>query len=561
MSILDRLARRVLASDFAELQQQVEHTDRVFHEMVALRPMMMLDNLQQIANLAEVDSQYMELIRRLIAAGGLYGETTEQDRLLAVRESRVLQTSDPVTERIIDIWTDFGFGLKLDIEPVDDAAKEVWNEFWKAERNKPLLAERVIHELSDTLLGDGEFWFVYFVSEHDGQVTLRLLLTDEIKEIITDPDDDLLPVYYRRVWKDLQGNTHEMYYRDWRIRDDDGVLGKDLKLDSTVPKAEDKNGNTSVFAMHIAFRLRGIKKLRGWPLLTTGAPWARAYKEFLQNRAAIARAVASVVDKLIVKGGSTAVDVIRARFDAALDDTGRWGVSDVPEAGSTWVENEALTRQRMPLTTGAGDARIDGGALLAQAGLPGGIPPHALGRGEVVRMAVAEAMDAPIYRQFQRYQNLWVSVWQDVATVVLTMQERYVDASYGTKDVTVQTDALLNVGLPDIVALGTLIEKGVLVGSMDIELAERVSVELLRLGLHILGVQDASDIIEPKGEEKEEVSKERPVEEIHQAKTINEKCPFCGHVGALVYEDHGEVRVCAGCEKAWTPGESQTQAV
>ncbi len=395
MDIRKQIAERIAAPELAELRERMEAVEsaaRVFDEMMKFRPVLTLGVLEQMGELAEVDSQYIDLIRRLMQAEGLTFEPSEKDRLLAVYESRVLAANDPVTERILTIWTDYGFGLKVEIEPLDEKAREPWVEFWTAPRNQPVLSERVIHELSQAVLVDGEFYFVAFTSEDDGQVTLRVILTDEIKEIVREKDDTVVPIYYKREWKDQDGNVQQMYYRDWRVPDDSDLLDE-VKLDSQVPIAGKDGDHDSVLVIHVAHKQKDIRSLRGWPLLKTGAAWARAYKEFLENRAAVARAVAAVVDKLIVKGGSKALDVMKGRFSAALDSLGRYGLTDVPEPGSTWMENEALTRSRMPLTTGAGDARIDGGALLAQAGLPGGIPPHLLGRGEVVRMAVADCHD------------------------------------------------------------------------------------------------------------------------------------------------------------------------
>lgn len=532
-----------------ERVRELEDSDRVFNEMMRFRPVLTLGVLEQMAKLTEVDSRYIDLIRRLMQAEGLTYKPTEKDRLLAVYEARVLAANDPVTERILTIWTDYGFGLKVEVEPVEEGAREVWTEFWTAPRNQPILSERVIHELSDTLLEDGEFFFVFFVSEDDAQVTVRVALTDEVKEIICDPDDAAVPVYYRREWQDVKGEADRAYYRDWRIPDDDDLLDE-VELDPEIPIAGAEN-STATFMLHAAFRLRGIKELRGWPLLTTGAAWARAYKEFLENRAAVARAVAAVVDKLIVKGGSKQLDVIRSRFTAALDASGRYGLTDVPEAGSTWLENEALTRQRMPLTTGAGDARVDGGALLAQAGLAGGIPPHLLGRGEVVRMAVADRMDDPIYRQFTRYQNFWSSVWNDVTNVVLTMQERYQDKKYETKEARVTTDALVNVVLADLVAVGTVVQNMMMMGFVTADVAQAVALEILRMALHVLGVRDVGEILGKKEEEQERQSQGGPALGPVEQLLLEELCPQCGHVGLLTQPY--DQRLCLGCGKLIQP--------
>lgn len=489
-----------------ELKRQVsdmEPGSTLFWLFAENRPVVTSTLMGQIAELAEVDSQLVDLVRRLMVAQSGFQHTlpTEQDRLLAVAEVRLLSWNNPVVERMLSLWTDYGFGLGWIIKAEDDEAQVVWNEYYTARRNRAVLGEASQQELSDTTLRDGELFLVYFVDTvAGGTVTARVVLTDEVKEIVTDPDDKLIPVYYRREFTKAEvGKSTVLYYLDVQLDPDDPgdaeIIGR-VKLPAGAKVAHLEDNGTFVAIQHVAHRRKGINELRGWPMPATGAAWARAYKQFLENRAAVARAVAAVVDKLVAKGGSTAMSVIQAKFNAALDTTGRYGVSDPPMAGSTWLQNEAIDRQRMPLTTGAGDAQIDGGALLSMAALPAGLPPHLMGRGEVVRMAVAEAMDHPIFRQFTRYQSFWTSVWKDMSDFVLRMYEKHSDVTFSTRDVAVQTDNLKNVDVNDIMTLTTLtltlMEAGLL---KDEEVLENMAIALMRMAMLTVGIKDPDTIL------------------------------------------------------------------
>ena len=213
----------------------------------------------------------------------------------------------------------------------------------------------------------------------------------------------------------------------------------------------------------------------------------RTYRDFLQDRRAIARAVATYVDKISAKGGSRAIDTIRRNLESALTSvSATMETNPPPVAGSTWLENEALERTRMPLATGAGDAEIDGNALIAQAGLAGGIYPHWLGRGEAFRLATATAMETPTFRKFRRYQLWWADVWEEMAKAVIALWERAAGGEAGEFTVNVNSGAIL--------------EKDVAVISKALaDLGDRGYVpkpEAMQIALGLLDVADPDKVIE-----------------------------------------------------------------
>ena len=433
----------------------------------------------------------------------LLGQTvvSEQHRKSKVRKSRQLTLTDPNAERQIELWTDFGFGRNLDIDFADEAAGEWWTQFWESRWNAPVLKDRLLHNLSTDLLIDGEIFFCFYTARADnerlgyvgGLPTVRTINPDEIVEILTDPDDAAIPIYYKRQWTAKDQHMRTRYYPDMAVTPE---MRERVELPQGAEIAgEVENGwsGTDVCVMHAAYLRRG-KLARGWPLLTTSGVWLDAYKDFLTARLAVAQAVYTYVDKLKVQGGSRAVDAVIANVQSSLVMSGHRETNPNAVPGSDWVENQALDRQRMPLGTGASDAEKDSAAFLAMAGGAGQAPAMFLGRGELVRMAVAEQMMEPIRRQWQRYQSFWSSVWGEMIDFVLLKGEQYGGQSYASLDREIYMDALSEASFTDmgqgLTAVSNLMQQGV----SDSFTLTRVALFVLREMMRKLGIRETDQI-------------------------------------------------------------------
>ncbi len=456
-TIRQRIGQLVLREQYRELTTQAE-AFRVAYEK---SPHWM----SQQGLLSELDSGTMSYLQRhmgynqIASWGGK--EPKEEGRRREVTNARQYYQWDPVTGQAVALWTDFGFGQTITVTPNDPNAEEDWTEFWRAKRNRPLLGARKIHKLSDRLLVDGELFLAFFVNEETGEATLRRIDTLEITGLVRDPDDKEAVLYYRREF--TAGKSHTpitVYYPDWQA-EPEAFARADLPKGAII--ASDQKSGTDVVVLHAAIsEVDG----RGWPLMTRGRPWAKAYWDFLQDRAAIARKVAMYVDKLKIKGGSRALDAVKMAVQSSMvTDRGSWETNPPAVAGSDWLENEVVDRQRLPQTTGAGDARIDGLTILAQAGIGGGITnPALLGRPDAMQnRATARELAMPMLRRWDRYQIFWGSVWRDTVEIVLSMKEKYASKSYEDKGANVSTDAaiqielaILSKALIDLVAAGLI---------------------------------------------------------------------------------------------------------
>jgi hypothetical protein len=127
--------------------------------------------------------------------------------------------------------------------------------------------------------------------------------------------------------------------------------------------------------------------------------WVTAHEDFLGDVATKAKAVAMFVDTLTADVGERGLSSIIANMQSTLRAGSDLIDRNPPAAtGSTWTQNEAIKRERLPLGTGAADSQIDGLMLLGQVNAGSGIPLDWLGRPDAMqnravarRLALARA--------------------------------------------------------------------------------------------------------------------------------------------------------------------------
>lgn len=508
------LRQRVANVLLHEEQQKLNGAIEVFSDMYQRWPSIIRQSMTQAETekLGEMDSRMLDLMQRQLNNdfGQVSGyESTEADRRLAVDLSRRSYDNDVLMEAVIDSWSSFGFGTKVDIVPRDPEAKPAWDAFWSRPLNAYLLGQKRIADLSTYLLRDGDYLLVYYISALDGSVAVRRVSTFEIQGgpqntgVICLPEDREVPVLYRRQVTAQPGSASQLpqvqYFRDWRATDamveevrthdgwhfDDGVMIDELKE------------TTRVVAQLVAHKVRS---LRGWPLMTTGLPWSTAYKNFLQDRAAIARAAAMYFEKLKVKGGSRAIDQLVGQMQSTLvTSSNTMERNPTPAAGSLWMENDQAERSRFPMGTGAGDAETDGAMLKAQAALAGRMPSHWLGSGKDVQWATAQEMRIPVLRALNGYGLFWSATWAEMVEIVLTADERYNPERggrrYQTYEVDVNTDALLTTEVEQVTALMTELEKATVDGVWPAADFAQVYPYLVRLALQSVGIRNVDDVL------------------------------------------------------------------
>jgi len=375
-----------------------------------------------------------------------------------------------------------------------------------------------LHDISNMLLVTGNRFFAFFIAELDGESTIRRVKPSEIVEIVRHPDDDSVPLFYKRQW--LEASTQRTaYYPDWRWWFDDKYDPEMLPKGSRVMERD----GTGVCMLHSPFEQKDEDSLFGWPLLApAGTPWLRSHRQFMENRLAVSRAVASYVRRREVKGGSRAVDAVRSMLMSSLQGGASTETNPPPVAGSEDIHNQAVSTTDLPMRTGASDAKTDGEMFSWMAGLSGGVYPHYLGLGDSYRLATATSMEKPMFMQFSLYRNRLSAIFRDMVRIVLQAKEKYGSVQYETYEARIAADRLIELDLPMIsTAAGTMFRDIIgpqqALGTVPEEMLHTTTVYTIQSILQAMGAEDVDDMVnveqyenQPEPEEETELTEQKP---------------------------------------------------
>ena len=416
-----------------ERYDELKHAEIIFREAYRYQPWVFAADpvVERLQELSPDSLRFLTMMLgwESVASLGSSAAQTEQDRLAAVRRSQRGYDNLALIERMVSMWTDMAFGqnvaltLKGPDGKADEAAQAVWDEFWTAERNSYVLGPVVLSRLSERMLITGEVFCTLFVSRADGTSTLRTVDSEQVVGVHTLPDDDTVPVLYERQSVNGAGETVQRIYRDWRVSESQVRQAMQKLQVSNVLRADEERAGTDVTMAHLYWRGRNG---RGWPPFASGVWWAYSYQQFLIWRLTLARSVATFWEDIETKGGSRAVDYVNTILQSGYATGAQSETNPAPPVSTPFVHNEAIKRQRLSLGTAAGDAQVDGMVLLSYAGLSGGIPPHWLGRPDMMQnRAVAQELLRPVMKQWVRYQRMWANFFEQLCRWVLRQAATY----------------------------------------------------------------------------------------------------------------------------------------
>lgn len=377
---------------------------------------------------------------RVIGGHGIRNDGLD-DTQFATRErmivrSRFLARKDPMAKQILRLYTTYSGILRVEFKSGDQPQLEETfrNQFWNLPANKKVLSPLWRRKLSLRLLSDGEIMLLLFPSQN-GEVRVRMANPLDIT-FITHPEDVNTIIYYRRQSGVIQGvsqtdtptpfvggGTGEgqevRYYRDKDITDEDlaEIVAEHGELLPDDAVEETTNEGLSIVMFYVPFDCFGM---RGNGILTSILSYVDNYRNFIENRATIVRALATYIRTLTVDGGSKAVGDIAANLRSALTNTNLVDTNPTDVAGSTWVQNQAMDMEQGVPSTGAGegisDARIFRQPLASGSGIT---EPNLTGDPSVGNLASQVQMEGPQLQNFLDFQLLWETVFIELWQYVL----------------------------------------------------------------------------------------------------------------------------------------------
>ena len=327
----------------------------------------------------------------------VYTGLTPQERITAVKNSRLYFIKDPLARQAIRLWTNYSFGSGMTFDAEDENVQKIINNHWLSKTNRPILGTQGQLKSSDKLLVDGEIFFALFPGR-SGEVTVRRIDPLEITEIITNPDDIEDVRYYVRQWATPQGQMRKSIYRSLQLAKVVDIPTPD-STGSLVTATED------ALVYHMAINTIGQ---RGNPLLLPAIDWIKQYRRFLAARVAVMLAAARFAWKTKFEGGATALSAIKNTFD-----------DKTPEAGAMLLENMGVTTTPIRSETGAKNAYDDARLIKLQVSAAVGIPEQYWGDISTGNLATAKTVELPMLKQFQSYQKTWQDGYRDMDELVL----------------------------------------------------------------------------------------------------------------------------------------------
>jgi hypothetical protein len=146
--------------------------------------------------------------------------------------------------------------------------------------------------IENDLFDDGNEFIAHFTNPLDGKIRCRPIPFDEIVEIITDPGDRFTPWFYKRTWVEV--TPTETFGTD--LTEQKTAYYPDLKY-QPLTKLKTIGGhpiNWDAPVYHIKVNPVGRDRLWGVGDGFAALPWARAYKEFLEDWALLMRALSRI---------------------------------------------------------------------------------------------------------------------------------------------------------------------------------------------------------------------------------------------------------------------------
>lgn len=343
---------------------------------------------------------------------------------------------------------------------------------------------------------DGEFFPVLFTRPTTGEVQVRVVIADEITDIICNPQDRSEPWYYRRVWEQrtlaADGQTVDQQMEQFHPAVDYRPKSKP-KMFGRIPVAWDAP------MLHVK-----VNDLEGWqrgvPDAYAAIDWAMAYKIFLEDWARLVKSLSRFAWRLTAKGSTR--QQAKTRLAAAPP---RDAAGNLLDVGATAIVPPEQSLDAIPKSGATIDSE-SGKPLAAMIAAALDVPLTMLltDPGQTGARAVAETLDRPTELATGQRRDLWTSVYRRILTYAINEAVRAPDGPlkgtvsvdvYGRETVKLSgaTDPTIDVDWPELDSDMTAVVQAVVNAASTRTLPPE---QVARLLLTALGVRNVDTIIE-----------------------------------------------------------------
>lgn len=354
-------------------------------------------------------------------------EFSPEGRKRIATNCELVKTANPLAKRAVQLRTGYVWGEGISIScDADDTAEgstekpqdvnAILQEFIDDPRNRDVLFGATAHEdLESVLATHGEIFYSLPTNRLTGKVIVRTIHSDEIVDIITNPEDRNEPWFYKRQYVRRGGDLGEtwatktitVYYP---------ALGYNPRGTDRVKRIGDSEVRWDEPIRAVIVNKPTSRAMRGVGDLYTVLPWVRASKEILEAWVLLFKALTRYAYQVKTRGDRTQQAARRIREAQAAP-----GPAGNPDhAGATYVGGNDSHLEAISKSGAQVDA--DGARpvqVMVAAGM--GVPITMLlgDPGTTGARAVAETLDAPTKIVMGQRQSVHKEALLDICDYVI----------------------------------------------------------------------------------------------------------------------------------------------
>jgi hypothetical protein len=365
---------------------------------------------------------------------------------------------------------------------------------------RTLWGEEARVRLDRSLSTDGNLFCTLFTKPTTGRVQARMLPFDQIDDIVTNPEDESEPWFYRRKWNQHTIDPATGVSSDVKVME---RLYPDVSFRPLVRPR--KYGQVDVAWDSPVVHLK-VNDLLGWKWgigdVYSAVDWARAYKDFLTDWARLMKSLSKYAWRLTATGSKGAL-AARNRIAQvpSFNSAGEPNTAGSTAAMTSDLKLESVSKSGATLDSESGRPI----AAMAAAGL--GLPVTMLlcDPGVTGARATAQTLDGPTEKVMQQRQAIWAGFLRRILGYVIQESARApqgaLKAKFGrdadgreTMLLAGDTDKTINVIWPDLDDIDpAIIVKAIVEASSTGTIPPELVLQLL---LGALGVRDIDEILE-----------------------------------------------------------------
>jgi len=334
------------------------------------------------------------------------------------QQQRVIQKSDvdlyhdllnygyqysPLIRGAIDLKTRYTFGLSFSFQSEKRNNRNILNAIRDDPKNQmAVFGSQALTEADHELQKGGNIFLAIY--HRLNPVQIRLWSSYEIGDIITDPDDADMPMFYVRSWMDASGTSHTKAYPSVFNTRYAGMVNQD-GISATVDK--------DIIVFHLA-EGKGLKQKWALSPYTAALPWNRAYEGFLLDFAAIVQMIRKYTTMFTTKGGEAQVAALSTQFNHEQHGhhKGQVGNQLIATEGNDFKVVDAGSSK----IVGPADSRY----YLMQFCTATGIPENMLtGNPQTGNRASAQELTSNFLPLIEERQTAWADTFKTIFTRIL----------------------------------------------------------------------------------------------------------------------------------------------